>query len=357
MSAPRFSIDRVLAAGDVEALVADARLAALLRGRGGRPLQLTVWAPVERSRDAVSDALVARFGAAFGIVDRLDVRGPSTPIESLLDGHDALVPVTGPDSKRLIIAGWQRGLAVMNSVEQAERLAAFEDDYVDPEGAAAGRRRWYSIMEGSPVIVTSPERICLEYGARINPRAVIHNEGSITIGRGSLLGADAELNLYTATFTMGRFCHTSSYFCAVGSRHTLSFPSTFSVSRGPYAFLGEAADVVGDIVIGNDVWFGAHVIVMPGVHVADGCVVGGGSVVTSPLTDPYGIYAGNPARLIRHRFPPHVVKWLTAIEWWNWPTAKLWALRDFFSTDISGKTEAELWRLVDATACERPSSS
>jgi len=100
-------------------------------------------------------------------------------------------------------------------------------------------------------------------------------------------------------------------------------------------------------VIGNDVWIGARVVVLPGVHIADGCVVGAGSVVTSSLAEPYGIYAGNPARLLRHRFPPHVVKWLLGLQWWSWPSRRLWECRAFFTTDIAEKTEDELWRLVE----------
>src|SRR5262249_7252748 len=150
----------------------------------------------------------------------------------------------------------------------------------------------------------------------------------------SLVGADAELNLYTARLSLGAFCHTSSYFTVVGSRHTLHRPSTFAVSRGPYAFLGEPADLVGDVVIGNDVWFGTRMILLPGVRVADGCVVGAGSVVTRSLDEPYGIYAGNPARLLRHRFPAPIVERLLRLAWWNWPTARLWRVRAWFRTDL-----------------------
>ena len=41
-------------------------------------------------------------------------------------------------------------------------------------------------------------------------------------------------------------------------------------------------------------------------------------VTYKDLGEPYGIYAGNPARLLRHRFPPHVVKWLLGLQWWSW---------------------------------------
>ena len=54
-------------------------------------------------------------------------------------------------------------------------------------------------------------------------------------------------------------------------------------------------------VIGSDCWVGAHVIIKCGVKIADGCVIAMGSVVTKN-TEPYGIYAGVPAKRIRERF-------------------------------------------------------
>ena len=52
------------------------------------------------------------------------------------------------------------------------------------------------------------------------------------------------------------------------------------------------------VVIGNDCWLGANVVVCPGVTVGDGCVIGAGSVVTRSL--PAGSFAaGNPCRVIR----------------------------------------------------------
>ena len=52
------------------------------------------------------------------------------------------------------------------------------------------------------------------------------------------------------------------------------------------------------ITVGNNVWIGGNVIVMPGVNIGDGCVIGAGSVVTKDI--PSGVLAyGNPCRVIR----------------------------------------------------------
>ena len=52
------------------------------------------------------------------------------------------------------------------------------------------------------------------------------------------------------------------------------------------------------VTIGGDCWFGANVVVCPGVTVGDGCVIGAGSVVTRDI--PANVFAaGVPARVIR----------------------------------------------------------
>lgn len=52
------------------------------------------------------------------------------------------------------------------------------------------------------------------------------------------------------------------------------------------------------VKIGSDCWFGANVVVCPGVTIGDGCVIGAGSVVTKDI--PAGVFAaGNPCRVIR----------------------------------------------------------
>jgi maltose O-acetyltransferase len=52
--------------------------------------------------------------------------------------------------------------------------------------------------------------------------------------------------------------------------------------------------------IGDDVWIGARVVILPGVQIGYGAIIGAGSVVTRDVP-PYAICAGNPARVIRIR--------------------------------------------------------
>ena len=52
------------------------------------------------------------------------------------------------------------------------------------------------------------------------------------------------------------------------------------------------------ITIGNNVWIGAQVCVMPGVTIGDNCVIGGGRVVTKDIHDNSLAY-GNTCKVIR----------------------------------------------------------
>ena len=52
------------------------------------------------------------------------------------------------------------------------------------------------------------------------------------------------------------------------------------------------------ITIGDNVWIGGSVCIMPGVTIGDNVVIGGGSVVTKDIPDNV-IAAGNPCRPIR----------------------------------------------------------
>ena len=53
------------------------------------------------------------------------------------------------------------------------------------------------------------------------------------------------------------------------------------------------------IEIGNHVWIGAKSTILKGTKIADGSVIGAGSLCTGLLSDEKSIYAGQPAKLIK----------------------------------------------------------
>jgi acetyltransferase-like isoleucine patch superfamily enzyme len=56
----------------------------------------------------------------------------------------------------------------------------------------------------------------------------------------------------------------------------------------------------GGIVIEEDVWIGANVVILDGAVIGKGTVVAAGSVVRGVL-EPYSVYGGSPLRRIRAR--------------------------------------------------------
>lgn len=52
------------------------------------------------------------------------------------------------------------------------------------------------------------------------------------------------------------------------------------------------------ITVGDNVWIGAGVTVLPGVTIGDNCVIGAGSVVVKEIP-PYSLAVGNPCKIIK----------------------------------------------------------
>ncbi|WP_051421213.1 acetyltransferase [Paenibacillus massiliensis] len=69
-------------------------------------------------------------------------------------------------------------------------------------------------------------------------------------------------------------------------------------------------------------------LILSSITIGDGAVVAAGSVVTKNVP-PYAVVGGNPAKLIRYRFPPEQIRQLFAIQWWDWEMVKIkdnWSL-------------------------------
>jgi acetyltransferase-like isoleucine patch superfamily enzyme/pimeloyl-ACP methyl ester carboxylesterase len=87
------------------------------------------------------------------------------------------------------------------------------------------------------------------------------------------------------------------------------FPSTRSITK--------YSSTRGGVRIGNDVWIGAHSVILSGVTIGDGAVIGAGSVVSRNVA-PYEVWAGNPAEFRKYRFSDEISNRLLRLRWWDW---------------------------------------
>ena len=54
------------------------------------------------------------------------------------------------------------------------------------------------------------------------------------------------------------------------------------------------------VVIGDDVWIGTRVTILPGVHIGSHSIIGAGAVITRDVPE-YAIVGGVPAKIIKYR--------------------------------------------------------
>lgn len=117
-------------------------------------------------------------------------------------------------------------------------------------------------------------------------------------------------------------------FVMNGATHATGGFSTF-----PFSIFGHGweagfdpadwdAENRGDTVVGPDVWIGTDAMILPGTRIGAGAIIGARAVVAGEIP-PYAVAAGNPARVVRMRFPAEVVARLLALAWWDWPAERI----------------------------------
>lgn len=153
------------------------------------------------------------------------------------------------------------------------------------------------------------------------------NIQSTKIGYGSYMGMGCKL----VNTEIGKYTSIASYVGIVTGRHPIheyisTSPMFYSKEfGGGYSYVNDEFFDVYKYVkegqeykckIGSDVWIGEGVRILQGVTIGNGAVVGAYSVVTKDC-EPYGVYAGSPARLIKYRFDEETIHKLIQFEWWN----------------------------------------
>lgn len=149
---------------------------------------------------------------------------------------------------------------------------------------------------------------------RVKGRVVVENNGTIHIGERVKINAGF-LPIELGTFPGGQLiigentyinyatsiCAQSSVRigknCGIGN-YSLIMDTDFH-TIGDFAKQPEASPVI----LEDDVWLGARVIVLKGVTIGQGAVIAAGAVVTRDVA-PYTLVGGVPARFIRNILPP-----------------------------------------------------
>jgi len=167
-------------------------------------------------------------------------------------------------------------------------------------------------------------------------------DGSTFCSVGAFTYMWSRVNPLDMDLKIGRYCSIAGNVTVFPGNHPLHFVSTSPFTGDDQLAICRAAlDDFGHVdfvhryvderllaapVIGNDVWIGQDATLARGITLGHGCAVGTGSVVTRSVP-PYAVVAGNPARIIRMRFPEPLIEALLSSEWWRFAFPEFGAMR------------------------------
>ncbi len=144
------------------------------------------------------------------------------------------------------------------------------------------RRAYYTRLVRGQVASAGP-------GLRVSGRSVVYGGGAVT------LGSNVHLNGMTIQGSGG---------VTIGDNfHAGRDCTVYSVNHrweGATALPYDTEIVKKPVVIGDNVWLGEHVLVMPGSRIGDGAIIGAGAVVAGTVDD-LAVVVGVPARAVKYR--------------------------------------------------------
>ncbi len=170
-------------------------------------------------------------------------------------------------------------------------------------------------------VITRPNIVVGDYTYYDDPNGAENFEQHVT----------HHYDFYGDRLVIGKFCAiaTGVQFIMNGANHRMNAVTTY-----PFSILGHGWEkstpalsdlpFKGDTVVGNDVWIGQNVTVMPGIQIGDGAIIAANSTVTRDVPA-YHIAGGNPCRIIRPRFDAKLIDFLLELKWWDWPAEKIFA--------------------------------
>ena len=146
----------------------------------------------------------------------------------------------------------------------------------------------------------------LSLSSRIN----LGKNATLTIGRNFIMGRQCKIVVYpnaTLTIDDNVTLTDNDYIQCMGEMNIGS-----DIGFAPYCFVIDynhdykqkklvdrrKKHFVKNVMIKDNAWIGAHVVILPGVTIGEHAVIGANSTVTKSICD-YGIAVGNPAKVIK----------------------------------------------------------
>jgi maltose O-acetyltransferase len=176
------------------------------------------------------------------------------------------------------------------------------------EMAVAARRRVAAFCATDPDDEDGRFHLLETIFGRVDPGVHIEAPFYADFGVHTTIGRDTFINVNFmlidgATVSIGERCSFGPAVQLVTAMHPLRVSERRTPSEDVEAGSAAWRTLTSPITVGNDVWLGSGVIVLPGVNIGDRSTVGAGAVVAEDVP-PDTLALGTPARVIRHLNPP-----------------------------------------------------
>jgi maltose O-acetyltransferase len=124
-------------------------------------------------------------------------------------------------------------------------------------------------------------------------RLLYYQLTNVPIGAGTVINSGVKLyDEYQGLVSFGERVAVASDVNIIAS----SIPNNSKLAGVPY--VSEHLIRLAPVIIEDDAWIGAQVVILPGVTIGKGSIVGAGAVVDGDVA-PYSVVAGVPARVTR----------------------------------------------------------
>lgn len=110
--------------------------------------------------------------------------------------------------------------------------------------------------------------------------------------------------------TVGNYCAIAKDCLLISHNHRFDIPA-LRIDFQRQLFPGLELQSDDYVNIGDNVWLGKSVVILPNVSIGDSAIIGADAVVTKDVAA-YTVVGGNPARFIRDRFPKDITKKIEA---------------------------------------------